>query len=148
MNVLVDTSAWVDFLNGYPSAEKRAVAELLASEHEVSTCGVIVAEVFQGLRKSAGREEVADLFRQMEFLEAEGIDLYLRAAKVFRELRGTGVTIRSTVDCLIAVLAEAHGCHLLARDADMDRLLGSGLLQVQRWPVARDQDLPTEGDAT
>lgn len=134
MRVLVDTSAWVDFLNGHPSPERQAVADLIAGEHEVCTCGVVVAEVFQGLRKTRGRRELTDLFRQMDFLNADGIDTYLRSAAVYRNLRRRGVTIRSTVDCLIAVLAESNRCWLLARDADMDRLLDSGEVEVPRWP--------------
>ena len=72
MRVLVDSSAWVDFFNGYDSPEHRAVAGLLVSDHAICTCGVVVAEVFQGLRKPAGREHLAKRFRDLDFLEASG----------------------------------------------------------------------------
>jgi hypothetical protein len=134
--VLVDSSAWVDFFNGHPSAERRVLSRLIrGAEDDLCTCGVVVAEVFQGLRRRKGRDEIAELFRNLTFLEAAGIDLHLRAAEVYRELRRRGRTIRSTIDCLIAVLAEEHGCWLLARDRDMEELVGSGLLDVRLWPA-------------
>ncbi|HXU28958.1 MAG TPA: PIN domain-containing protein [Thermoanaerobaculia bacterium] len=135
MKVLVDTSVWVDFLNGYPSPERQALASLVPSDHEICTCGVIVAEVFQGLRREEGLARLAARFRDLTYLEPAGIDLYFRAADLYRALRQRGKTIRSTIDCLIAALADEHGCSLLARDGDMDLLLASGLLKVDRWPI-------------
>src|SRR5262249_9010374 len=72
LRALVDTSAWVDFLTGHGSPEQAAVAELLRAEHDVCTCGIIAAEVFQGLRRDKGRDEIARLFREMTLLEATG----------------------------------------------------------------------------
>lgn len=135
MRVLIDSSAWVDFLNGVSSPERRAVADLLSGSHDLCTCGVIVAEVFQGLRKDKGRARLAELFRDLTFLEPEGIDPYFRSAELYRNLRKRGKTIRSTIDCLIMVLAEEHGCSVLARDRDMETILASGLSPVRRWPV-------------
>lgn len=135
MRVLVDTSVWADFFNDHPSPEQRALADLITSVHEICTCGVVVAEVFQGLRKDEGRARLADLFRDLTFLEPADIDLYFRAAGLYRALRKRGKTIRSTIDCLIAVLAEEHRCSVLARDRDMKMILESGLLAIDNWPV-------------
>lgn len=133
MKVLVDTSAWVDFLNGYPSPERDALADLVVGEHEICTCGVIVAEVFQGLRRDKGRAELRRLFQKLVFLEPAGIDLYLRAAEIYRLLRQKGVTVRSTIDCLIAVLAEENRCYVLARDRDLEEILASRLVRATLW---------------
>ena len=131
MKVLVDTSAWVDFLNGYPSKERAALASLIASDDEICTCGVIVAEVFHGLKQDKGRKQLEGLFRKLVFLEPRGVDPYLRAAAVYRTLRSQGHTVRSTIDCLIAVLADEGGCYVLARDRDLTAILGSGLLKAR-----------------
>ena len=135
MRVLVDTSAWVDFLNGHPSAEQQALAGLIEGEDDLCTCGVVVAEVFQGLRHDKGRSELQVLFRRLVFLEPSGIDSYFQAADLYRRLRARGVTVRSTIDCLIAVLAEANACHVLARDRDLEAIVRSGLVRVRQWPV-------------
>ena len=131
----MDSSAWVDFFNGFASPERQALADLFRSDHEICTCGVIVAEVFQGLRRDKGRSRLSELFRDLTFLEPAGIASYFRAADLYRALRRQGKTIRSTIDCTIAVLAEEHGCSVLARDRDMRLLLDSGLLKAGRWPV-------------
>jgi hypothetical protein len=47
-----------------------------------------------------------------------------------------GVTIRSTIDCVITVLAEAHGCGLLSRDRDIDAIISSGLVKTGAWRPA------------
>jgi hypothetical protein len=64
-----------------------------------------------------------------------GIHLYLRAAELYRALRERGKTVRSTVDCSIAAIAEDGGCDLLARDRDMDAILDSGLLKALAAPL-------------
>lgn len=135
MKVLVDTSAWVDFLNGFGSPERHALGELLLGQDELCTCGVVVAEVLQGLRKDASRRELQAQFRNLVWLEAAGIETYEAAADLYRALRARGITVRSTIDCLIAVLAEANGCHVLARDRDMAAILTSGLLSARPWPA-------------
>lgn len=134
MRILVDSSAWIDFFNGFASPERQSLADLFRSDHEICTCGVVVAEVFQGLRRDKGRARLSELFRDLTFLEPAGIDPYFRAADLYRALRERGKTIRSTIDCVIAVLAEEHGCSVLARDRDMDIILQSGLTKVVIWP--------------
>lgn len=130
MRVLVDSSAWIEFLNGNPSRTAEEVSKLLGSEHVLSTCGLIVAEVFQGLRRESGFGRVTSMFGDLDFLEPAGIVTYLRAAEVYRELRSRGITVRSTIDCILAVLAEENGCSVLARDRDLEAILGSGLLEA------------------
>lgn len=135
--MLIDTSAWIDFFNGFASPERKAVADLLEGEHDLFTCGVVVAEVLQGLRSDRSRAEIAALFEDFAFLEPSGIDLYFRAADVYRALRRQGTTVRSTIDCVIASLAEENGCFVLARDRDLEAIVGSGQLEVRLWPVDR-----------
>ena len=133
MRVLVDSSAWIEFLNGHASPERDAVRTLIEGDDDVCTCGVVVAEVLQGIRSERSRREVEDLFGQMTLLEAPGLAPYVRAASLYRSLRQRGVTVRSTIDCLVAVLAEEHGCALLARDRDLSAILGSRLVAVRSW---------------
>jgi len=135
LKVLVDTSVWVDFFNGYPSPEEKALSRLIAGNDEIFTCGVVVAEVFQGLRRDRGRAEIVRLFRELVFVEPSGIEAYLRAADVYQSLRRRGVTVRSTIDCLIAVVAEENECDVLSRDRDLQAVLASGLLKARSWTV-------------
>ena len=135
MKVLIDTSVWADFFNGFASPQEKSLVRLLAGDDEICTCGVVVAEVFQGLRREKGRAEIERLFRELVFLEPSGMDTYLKAANVYRSLRRRGVTVRSTIDCLIAVIAEENDCDVLARDRDVGAILRAGLVKARTWPV-------------
>jgi predicted nucleic acid-binding protein len=63
--------------------------------------------------------------------------VYFRAAEIFRSQQQKGRTVRSTVDCLIAAIAEENGCHVLERDRDLDLVLSSGLVRGNLWPPSR-----------
>ncbi len=130
MRVLVDTSVWADFTNGHPSAEAEFLAELIDAEEDIVTCGVIVAEFLQGLRSQRTFRQYRDHLRDMDWLTPSEPDTYEAAAELFRKLRRRGITVRSTIDCLIARLAHEHGCALLSRDRDLHNILSSGLVEV------------------
>lgn len=135
MNVLVDTSVWVDFFNGQTTPQTSAVRAFLDQGDDVATCGLILAEFFQGLRTPRSVKELRPFFELMRCLAPSEPETYFRAAELFRELRRKGITVRSTVDCLIACLAAQHGYHLLSRDRDMALILESGLCPVRPAPL-------------
>jgi len=136
MKVLVDTSAWVDFFNGYPSPEAGALARLIREEADVLTCGVVVTEVLQGLRRSKSLTEIERHFHDMEWLTPREPETYLEAADLYRRLRSQGVTIRSTIDCIIAKLADEYDVLLLSKDRDMRLIIESQLLELRALPIA------------
>lgn len=135
MRVLVDTSVWVDFFNRHPSAEAETLRRLLEDEVEIVTCGVVLAEFLQGVRHDKDLAVLEGHFRDMECLAPKEPDTYLAAAMLYRKLRARGLTIRSTIDCLIASLAAEHGALLLARDRDLASILASGLTTARAMPV-------------
>lgn len=135
MRVLVDTSVWVDLINARESPEAAALTDLLAGDDDVCTCGVVVAEVLQGLRRPSGYSRVRDGFTDLTFLAPSGMPLYVRAAEIYRALRKRGRTVRSTIDCLIAAIAEENRCHLLHRDSDLREIADSGVVDLPRWPI-------------
>lgn len=135
MNVLVDTSVWVDFFNGRNTPQTSAVRTFLDQGDDVATCGLILAEFFQGLRMPRSVKELRPFFELMRCLEPSEPETYFRAAELFRDLRRRGVTVRSTIDCLIACLAAQHGYHLLAKDRDMALILDSDLCPARPVPL-------------
>lgn len=135
VRVLVDTSVWVDLLNGHESPQSLALVDLLAGDDEICTCGVVFAEVLQGLRQQRSYDRVRTGFRDLTLLRSEGLREYERAAWVYRELRRRGITVRSTIDCLIAALAERNRCHLLHRDRDLSTIVESGVVDLPVWPA-------------
>ncbi|MCD4748876.1 MAG: PIN domain-containing protein [Thermoanaerobaculales bacterium] len=139
MRVLIDTSVWIDFFNGHPSPEAEILAQLIEDEVELLTCGVIVAEFMQGIRDEKALERLEFHFRDMDWLTPEEPKTYFSAAELYRRLRARGITIRSTIDCLIAVLAQDHGTFLLAKDRDIRLIIESGLLDLREFPLSRHQ---------
>lgn len=135
MRVLVDTSAWVDFFNGHPSPQADALARLIREEADVQTCGVVVAEVLQGIKRSKNLTEIEKHFREMEWLTPREPETYLEAADLYRGLRERGLTIRSTIDCIIAKLAEENDALLLSKDRDLQIIVDSSLLDVHALPL-------------
>ncbi len=139
MRVLVDTSVWIDFFNGHPSPEAETLAGLIEDEVELLTCGVIVAEFMQGIRDEKALERLEFHFRDMDWLTPEEPLTYFSAAELYRRLRARGITIRSTIDCLIAVLAQEHGAFILGKDRDIRLIVESGLLDLREFPLSRHQ---------
>jgi predicted nucleic acid-binding protein len=141
MNVLVDTSVWADFFNDHRSREAMTLAALIEDEEQISTCGVILAEFFQGIRRPGTLETLQRYFLEMPCLAPTEPETYLAAARLFRNLRARGITVRSTIDCLIVCLAEQHGVLLLSKDRDMHQILQSGLTRVRAVSLVEDPEL-------
>lgn len=135
MRVLADTSVWVDFLNGHPSIEREALRRLIQDEVEIVTCGLIASELLQGIRDPASLAVLEKQFCDMKWLTPGEPETYLAAASLYRRLRSSGITIRSTIDCLIALLAEEHDVFLLFKDRDLQRIVDSGFLRVRALPL-------------
>ena len=136
MRVLVDTSVWIDFFSGRPDPAASALARLIDDEADVLTCGLVAAELLQGVRRDRQRATIERHLRDMEWLTPREPHTYLAAAELFRTLRARGVTIRSTVDCIIAQLAAENGTLLLAHDKDLSAIVKSGLLDVEMLPTS------------
>ena len=137
MRVLVDTSVWVDFFNGYPSPEREALRRLIRDEVEIVTCGPIVSEFLQGIRDVGSLARLEKQFCDMEWLTPGEPETYLAAASLYRSLRSSGLTIRSTIDCIIALLAEENDVFLLFKDRDLQSIVDSGHLRIRALPFNR-----------
>jgi len=119
--VLVDTTVWIDFFADRPEPHVAMLQDRIESDDDLCLCGVIVAEVLQGILSDA------DYRRTKEYLE----DLlllpmlpatFVRAAEIYRSLRKKGITIRKPVDCMIASVAIDQEAPLLHNDRDFDRI--------------------------
>jgi predicted nucleic acid-binding protein len=117
--VLVDTTVWVDFLNDKNTPQVQTLEQLVADEEDICTCGVILAEVLQGIREDADYRKTVSRFDSFLFLPMDR-RTFVRAAELYRSLRRRGVTIRKTVDCMIAAAAIENRILLLHNDKDFD----------------------------
>jgi predicted nucleic acid-binding protein len=96
----------------------------------VALTDVIFTEVLQGLRSEDEAALVERHLRAYPVLRLEGLDDFALAADLYRTARAAGVTIRKTLDCLIAAPCVRTGAPLLHADADFDRLASCTPLRI------------------
>jgi predicted nucleic acid-binding protein len=119
--LLVDTTVWIDFFGDRPEPHVVALQRLIENDEDLCICGVILAEVLQGIRSDADYLRTRDYFGSLILLPM-GQETFVQAADLYRSLRKKGVTIRKPVDCMIASVAIEHELPLLHNDRDFDQI--------------------------
>lgn len=120
--ILVDTSAWVEHLRGARSPTARALAVQVREGTDLVTTEPIVMELLAGADTPQRADALERLVNGLPVLTVEPATDFRQAAAVFLAVRRSGRTVRSLVDCLIAVVAMRHDVALLHRDADYDAI--------------------------
>lgn len=133
--IIVDTSVWIEFLEGRGSSYDRHLAELIGENAPIALTEVIYCEVLQGIRDDAVYENVRASLQAFPMLCLDGLRSVDQAAALYRTCRRKGYTIRSTVDCLIAVVCLDVGAELFHHDRDFDVIAKVANLKVYR-PVS------------
>lgn len=116
--ILVDTSAWIEFLRATGSEAHLRLRSALEDGAELAATDVIAMELLAGARDDADRDRLRRLVYGLEFLAVEGPGDYEQAAELYRRCRRDGETPSKLSDCLIAAVAIRAGAELLAADAD------------------------------
>jgi len=117
MIVLVDTTVWIDFFAGQSLPHVAKLVNLIEDKEDICICGIILAEVLQGIRKDNEYRKTRDLFKTLLFLPMP-YSVFLRSAEIYRKLRKKGITIRKPLDCMIAATAIENDLPLLHNDKD------------------------------
>lgn len=117
--ILVDTSAWVEYFhNGNP--EVTAAVDTALAVHRVVMGDLIYCEVMQGLRVHHDRKAVAGMFSALPRVDLVGFANAEKSAANYRRMRSRGVTVRKTVDVLIATFCAENGYWLVHHDRDFE----------------------------
>jgi predicted nucleic acid-binding protein len=117
--VLVDTTVWIDLFSGRSMPEVRELERLITEGEEIGTCGVVLTEVLRGIRSDADYRHTLSRFDAFVFLPMRR-QTFVAAADMYRSLRRLGVTIRKSVDCMIAAVSIENDVALLHHDRDFD----------------------------
>lgn len=117
--ILIDSSAWIEYLRGTGGPACERVDALLNSD--VAVCDPIRMEILAGARSDTHLADLRGLLARAVTLPTAPAH-YERAAALYRTARGSGLTIRSLTDCLIAAVAIDHGLAVLHADRDFDAL--------------------------
>jgi hypothetical protein len=117
--VIVDSSVWIDFLNGQDTPQTN----WLNRELEIQLIGLTdlnLCEILQGLRDEREAAQVERDLLEFDVHVTGGETLAAETARNYRRLRNKGKTVRTTIDCLIATYCLVHGHALLHNDHDFD----------------------------
>ncbi|MBZ5618613.1 MAG: PIN domain nuclease [Acidobacteriia bacterium] len=119
--ILVDSSVWIDYFQGTITAQTEKLDSLLG--HEPLAIGdLILTEVLQGFDTERDFHVARKMLTSLKVVDLGGREIAIQAAKNFRALRRLGVTVRKTIDTVIATRCIESGYDLLHNDRDFDPL--------------------------
>ncbi len=117
--ILVDSSVWIDYFRGTSTAQTERLDRLLDIE-PLAVGDLILTEVLQGFESDRDFNAVRKMLTGLMLIELGGPEIAIQAAKNFRTLRRLGVTVRKTIDTVIATRCIESGYDLLHSDRDFD----------------------------
>jgi predicted nucleic acid-binding protein len=115
--IVVDSSIWIDFFNGVETPFSNKLDSILGVE-PIAIGDVILAEVLQGFVNDLDFRRAKKLLTEFAILEMVGEKNAIKSAENYRLLRKKGITIRKTMDCLIATYCIEKKHRLLFQDKD------------------------------
>jgi len=120
--ILVDTSVWIDFFNAADSAEAAQLRSFIVDGRPLTIPGLVLTEILVGVRTEAAATRLVRVLSAFDTSPEPDSTDYEKAAGLYRLCRARSVTIRSTIDCLIAQLCLRHNYELLSKDRDFARI--------------------------
>jgi predicted nucleic acid-binding protein len=117
--IIVDSSVWIDYFRGVETPQTKKLDQLLGVV-PLAIGDLILAEVLQGCSSDKQFREVRRTLSALQMVNLGGIDIAVAAATNFRRLRALGVTVRKTIDTVIATRCIMDGHELLHSDRDFD----------------------------
>ncbi|RYE80421.1 MAG: PIN domain nuclease [Oxalobacteraceae bacterium] len=117
--ILIDSSVWIDYFRGTSTRESDKLDSLLGTE-PVSIGDLMLTEVLQGFNSEREFNQARALLTSLEVVPLVGQDIAIKAARNFRTLRAAGITVRKTIDTIIATRCIESRYALLFSDRDFD----------------------------
>jgi predicted nucleic acid-binding protein len=117
--VIVDTTIWIDLLNGRQNPHTEWLARAIPRQR-LGLLDVILCEVLQGTKSELRFNEARAALLSFEVFSTGGVELAMTAARHYRALRAHGRAVRATIDSWIATYCLMHGHELLHHDRDFD----------------------------
>lgn len=117
--ILVDSSVWIDYFRDVTTPQTIALDAVLGRQLLV-TGDLILTEVLQGFRTDRDFNQARKLLTSFAIIELGGKEVAIKAARNFRALRARGVTVRKTIDTIIATRCIEQNYSLLYSDRDFE----------------------------
>ncbi len=128
--ILVDSTVWVDYFAGAPTSQTDYLDKLLGDQPLV-VGDVILREVLQGFRSDHDFDEARKALLKFDLVPIVSLSRAIQSAQNYRLLRKKGITVRKTINCLIATYCIDTQTDLLHADRDFDPFeqhLGLGVI--------------------
>ena len=116
--ILVDTSVWIDFLVGKETPQRHILHQLIEKEEDICITEIILTEILQGIKDDEIYETTKSYLLEFPIIKPKGTGTFITAAEIYRKCRKEGKTVRKTVDCIIAAIAQENGLNLFHNDND------------------------------
>jgi predicted nucleic acid-binding protein len=117
--LVVDSSVWIDFFNDADHPAVDMLEQMLdRGEIRIVVPDLVLFEVLRGFRHEHDHRQARRLMESLDIEDAGGIDLALSAAAHYRSLRAQGITVRNSIDVLVAAFCIERDYALLHRDRD------------------------------
>ena len=130
---IVDASVWIDFFDGKSTPQTDVLAHVFGRQ-EIGLGDITVCEVLQGFRTQTDFERAKEALMRFRIFQIGGQEIAVKAAENYRNLRSQGITVRKTVDCMLATFVIENGHSLLHSDRDFDhfaRHLGLSVIETR-----------------
>ncbi len=134
--IVIDTSAWVEYLRGTGSPAHLTLRRLLGEKTDLAVTEIVVMELLAGARSARHAEMLRETLLAFPVLSLQGLASYEAAATLYRSCRRAGKTVRRMTDCLIAVAAIEAGVPILHAGSDFDALAAHTDLKIHPLDVA------------
>jgi predicted nucleic acid-binding protein len=129
--IVADTSAWIDYVRGIDAPHTDLLDHDL--EHtRIITGDLIIAEFLQGFRSEKDYQAAKKIMASLEYHDFLGKEMALLSARNYRILQKSGITVRKTIDVMIATFCIENGFELLHNDRDFDPMEERLGLKVRR----------------
>jgi len=133
MSIIVDTSVWIDSFNPkIKTPEKEELVKLIQNDAPIYLCPMIYQEILQGIREDKTFENIKFILQQYKMIEIDIMEVTDYAVNLYRHLRKKGITIRKSMDCLIASYAIITDMYLLHNDIDFTQIASKTKLKVYK----------------
>lgn len=120
---LIDTSVWIDYFREIENSSTIKFSNILDRNLPFGLTSIIYQEILQGAASEKDFNQLKEYLSTQRFFHAQDeFSTFESAAKLFFLCRRKGITIRSTIDCLIAQIAIEHNLILLHNDQDYNRM--------------------------
>lgn len=133
--ILIDSSAFIEFLNRSGAPCDQAIEQLIRNDADCAIADVVLTELLQGIKNDREFKTVCDSLATFPLLSLKGSSSYIQAAELYRKCRKKGLTVRSTVDLLIAQTAIEHNAILLHNDRDFEAIATVSSLKLYTLPL-------------